>query len=94
MIYYDDKDIVDQMIQILGIKQADKEKEEKRIWYTLGLKRQYFYEIKALLPETFDQAKQLALIVEARMKGVKKEVKNVVSNRDTNELSKSEINKI
>ncbi|CAG8602140.1 17688_t:CDS:2, partial [Racocetra persica] len=83
MIYYDDEDIVDRIMQILGIKQGDKEsveeftkrydsrvmlwnselpEEEKRIWYTLGLKRQYLYEVKSLLPETYDQAKQLALI--------------------------------
>ncbi|CAG8587451.1 8259_t:CDS:2 [Dentiscutata erythropus] len=114
-IYYDDKDIVDQMMQILGIKQGDEEsieeftkrynghimlwngelpEEEKRIWYVLGLKRQYLYEIEALLPETYDQAKQLALIVEAQMKGVKKEVKNVVSDRDIKVTSESEKNKI
>ncbi|CAG8854296.1 19756_t:CDS:2, partial [Gigaspora margarita] len=37
--------------------------------------------VKALLPKTYNQAKQLALIVEAQMK-------------DSNELSKLEINKI
>ncbi|CAG8822896.1 720_t:CDS:2, partial [Gigaspora margarita] len=38
--------------------------------------------VEALLPETYDQAKQLVLIIEAQMKGTKKKEKNIVSNRD------------
>ncbi|CAG8773699.1 30879_t:CDS:2 [Gigaspora margarita] len=102
-MYYDDEDIVDRMMRILGIKQGNEEsveeftkrydsrillwkgelpEEEKRIWYVLGLKRQYLYEVEDLLPETYDQAKQLALMVEARMKGVMNEVKDVVNDDD------------
>ncbi|KAF0377751.1 HCP-like protein [Gigaspora margarita] len=114
-MYYDDEDIVDRMMRILGIKQGNEEsveeftkrydsrillwkgelpEEEKRIWYVLGLKRQYLYEVEDLLPETYDQAKQLALMVEARMKGVMNEVKDVVSNGFTDELGKSKMNEI
>ncbi|CAG8782338.1 15457_t:CDS:2, partial [Dentiscutata erythropus] len=45
--------------------------------------------IEALLPESYDQAKQVALMVEARIKGMKKEEENAVSNTDNNESSET-----
>ncbi|CAG8524576.1 8982_t:CDS:2 [Dentiscutata erythropus] len=68
--------------------------EEKQIWYIFGLKKQYLYKVKAFLFETYNQAKQLVLIMEVRIKGIKKEVKNIVNNRDINVTSKLEKNKI
>ncbi|CAG8822060.1 36342_t:CDS:2, partial [Gigaspora margarita] len=66
-MYYDDEDIVDRMMQILEIKQGNKESVEEFTKHYDSC-RQYLYEVESLLSETYNQAKQLALIVEAQMK--------------------------
>ncbi|CAG8587944.1 36479_t:CDS:2 [Racocetra persica] len=75
--FYCDKEYIDRLMRVLRIKQ-----DIKRIL-------KYRNEVESFLPDTYDQAKEIALRVEVELKDEKNKETNIVNAMDGKKLNES-----